>query len=105
MSEVTPAEWRKHCFALGVAAVLSSLLIGAEKTAAEQYVMTADANTAAIAGGSVAAKLPLAYAIRVVKLSSDRLKLRGLIDTALWLTKKMGRTLPGLVSRAGGFPK
>jgi hydroxymethylglutaryl-CoA lyase len=33
------------------------------------------------------------------------LKLQGLIETALWLTAKMGRTLPGLVSRAGGFPK
>ena len=33
------------------------------------------------------------------------LKLDGLIDTAKWLSIKMGRTLPGLVSRAGGFPK
>jgi hydroxymethylglutaryl-CoA lyase len=33
-------------------------------------------------------------------LSLDRL-----IDTAKWLTGKMGRALPGLVSRAGGFPK
>ncbi len=33
------------------------------------------------------------------------LSLDGLIDTAKWLTTKMGRTLPGLVSRAGGFPK
>ena len=33
-------------------------------------------------------------------LSLDRL-----IDTARWLSAKMGRTLPGLVSRAGGFPK
>jgi hydroxymethylglutaryl-CoA lyase len=33
------------------------------------------------------------------------LRLQGLIETAQWLTKKMGRTLPGLVSRAGGFPK
>ncbi len=34
-----------------------------------------------------------------------RLKLQGLIDAAQWLSGKMGRTLPGLVSRAGGFPK
>lgn len=33
------------------------------------------------------------------------LSLDGLIDAAQWLGKKMGRTLPGLVSRAGGFPK
>ena len=33
------------------------------------------------------------------------LSLDGLIDTAKWLSGKMGRTLPGLVSRAGGFPK
>ncbi|MEO9971225.1 MAG: hydroxymethylglutaryl-CoA lyase [Hyphomonadaceae bacterium] len=25
-------------------------------------------------------------------------------DTALWLTERMGRQLPGMVSRAGGFP-
>ena len=34
-----------------------------------------------------------------------RLKLDGLIETAKWLSVKMGRTLPGLVSRAGGFPR
>jgi hydroxymethylglutaryl-CoA lyase len=28
-----------------------------------------------------------------------------LIDAAVWLSGKMGRKLPGLVSRAGGFPK
>lgn len=33
------------------------------------------------------------------------LSLDGLIDTAKWLGEKMGRRLPGLVSRAGGFPK
>lgn len=33
------------------------------------------------------------------------LSLDGLIETAKWLTGKMGRTLPGLVSRAGGFPR
>ena len=33
------------------------------------------------------------------------LKLQELIETAKWLSLKMGRTLPGLVSRAGGFPK
>jgi len=33
------------------------------------------------------------------------LSLDELIETAKWLGQKMGRTLPGLVSRAGGFPK
>ena len=33
------------------------------------------------------------------------ISLDGLIETAKWLGGKMGRTLPGLVSRAGGFPK
>lgn len=33
------------------------------------------------------------------------LKLDKLIDAAKWLSVKMGRPLPGLVSRAGGFPK
>ena len=33
------------------------------------------------------------------------LKLQALIETAQWLSGKMGRTLPGLVSRAGDFPK
>jgi hydroxymethylglutaryl-CoA lyase len=33
------------------------------------------------------------------------LKLERLIATAQWLTGKMGRPLPGLVSRAGDFPK
>lgn len=33
------------------------------------------------------------------------LSLDGLIETAKWLGQKMGRQLPGLVSRAGGFPK
>lgn len=33
------------------------------------------------------------------------MSLDGLIEAAQWLSKKMGRTLPGLVSRAGGFPK
>ncbi|OYX48668.1 MAG: hydroxymethylglutaryl-CoA lyase [Alphaproteobacteria bacterium 32-64-14] len=32
------------------------------------------------------------------------LSLDGLIETAKWLGQKMGRQLPGLVSRAGGFP-
>jgi hydroxymethylglutaryl-CoA lyase len=33
------------------------------------------------------------------------LRLERLINTASWLSEKMGRKLPGLVSRAGGFPK
>lgn len=32
------------------------------------------------------------------------LRLGGLIDAARWLSGKMARPLPGLVSRAGGFP-
>lgn len=31
--------------------------------------------------------------------------LDGLIDTAQWLSKLMEKTLPGMVSKAGGFPK
>ena len=31
--------------------------------------------------------------------------LNGLMDAAHWLSGRMGRKLPGLVSRAGGFPK
>src|SRR5215510_6552611 len=33
------------------------------------------------------------------------LSLQGLIETAHWLSDKMERPLPGLVSRAGGFPQ
>lgn len=33
------------------------------------------------------------------------IRLDGLIETAKWLGVKMNRQLPGLVSRAGGFPK
>lgn len=33
------------------------------------------------------------------------LSLDGLIETAGWLSHRMGRSLPGLVSRAGGFPR
>jgi hydroxymethylglutaryl-CoA lyase len=33
------------------------------------------------------------------------LDLNKLIDAVQWLGPKMGRQLPGLVSRAGGFPK
>lgn len=32
------------------------------------------------------------------------LNLASLIDSARWLSQRMGRSLPGLVSRAGGFP-
>ena len=31
--------------------------------------------------------------------------LNKLISTSQWLSKKMGKTLPGMVSRAGGFPE
>ena len=30
--------------------------------------------------------------------------LQGLIDTAKWLEPQLGHALPGMVSRAGGFP-
>jgi hydroxymethylglutaryl-CoA lyase len=33
------------------------------------------------------------------------LDLGGLIEGAKWLSQRMGRSLPGLVSRAGGFPE
>jgi len=33
------------------------------------------------------------------------LQLEKLVDTARWLSQRMGRSLPGLVSRAGSFPK
>lgn len=33
------------------------------------------------------------------------LSLDGLIETVGWLSHRMGRSLPGLVSRAGGFPR
>jgi hydroxymethylglutaryl-CoA lyase len=36
---------------------------------------------------------------------STGLDLEMLIDAGQWLTGVMGRTLPGMVSRAGGFPK
>lgn len=102
MSEVTPAEWRKHCFAwglafLGLPALFSPLLLRAERVAAEQYSAMADANTAAIAGGAVAAKLPLTYSIRVIKQSPDRLKLRGTVAT-----KEDHKALLGLVK--ANFP-
>lgn len=35
---------------------------------------------------------------------STGVRLEGLIETARWLAGRMGRPLPGLVSRAGGFP-
>jgi hypothetical protein len=102
MSEVTPAEWRKHCFAwglafLGLPALLSPLLVRADRVAAEQYTAMADANTAAIAGGSVAAKLPLTYSIRIIKQSPDRLKLKGNVAT-----KEDHKALLGLVKAS--FP-
>ena len=102
MSEVTPAEWRKHFFICGVAlcaapALISSLVVRADRAAAEQYPAMADANTAAIAGGAVAAKLPVTYSIRVIKQSSEKLKLKGLVAT-----KDDHRTLLGLIKAS--FP-
>jgi hypothetical protein len=86
MSEATPAEWRKRIFAcgftlLGLPALISPLLTKADRAAAEQSNSVANANTAAIAGGTADANPPVAYSIRVTKLSSEKLKLKGLVAT------------------------
>ncbi len=36
--------------------------------------------------------------------AASGLELEALIDTATWLSGRMGRVLPGMTSRAGGFP-
>jgi hypothetical protein len=102
MSEVTPAEWRKHFLVgglalLGLPALTSSPLVGPHRALAEQHTAIGDANTAAIAGGAVAAKLPVTYSIRVIKQSPDKLKLRGLV-----IAKEDHKALLGLVKAS--FP-
>jgi hydroxymethylglutaryl-CoA lyase len=77
----------------------------------EMGVATLDASIAGIGGcpfapnatGNVATE-DLQYMLQRSGVETG-LKLDCLIDTAKWLSGKMGRTLPGLVSRAGGFPK
>jgi hypothetical protein len=102
MSEVTPAEWRKHFFACGMAvwgltALIWPLLLKADAVFAEQNTAMADANTAAIPGGSTAAKLPAVYSVRLIKQAADKLKLKGLVAT-----KDDHKVLLGLVKAS--FP-
>jgi hydroxymethylglutaryl-CoA lyase len=77
----------------------------------EMGAATLDASIAGIGGcpfapnatGNVATE-DLQYMLQRSGVETG-LKLDGLIDAAKWLSSRMGRTLPGLVSRAGGFPK
>ena len=95
MSEVTPAEWRKHCFVsgliiLGLPAILSPLPLGAETMTAEQHVATANAD--GVAEGVSPTKAATAYSIRVIKQGPDRLKLKGVVAS-----REDHRALLGLV--------
>jgi hydroxymethylglutaryl-CoA lyase len=54
------------------------------------------------AAGNIATE-DLAYMLNRSNVSCG-LDLNRLIDAARWLGAKMGRTLPSMVSRAGGFP-
>jgi hydroxymethylglutaryl-CoA lyase len=77
----------------------------------EMGVATLDASIAGIGGcpfapnatGNVATE-DLQYMLQRSGVETG-LNLEGLIGAAKWLSGKMERTLPGLVSRAGGFPK
>jgi hydroxymethylglutaryl-CoA lyase len=77
----------------------------------ESGATTIDASIAGIGGCPFAPNATGNVATEDVQYMLQRsgvetgLKLDGLIETAKWLSVKMGRTLPGLVSRAGGFPK
>lgn len=77
----------------------------------EAGATTIDASIAGIGGCPFAPNATGNVATEDVQFMLQRsgvetgLSLDGLIETAKWLTTKMGRTLPGLVSRAGGFPK
>ncbi len=77
----------------------------------ESGAATLDASIAGIGGCPFAPNATGNVATEDVQYMLQRsgietgLKLARLIDTAKWLSVKMGRTLPGLVSRAGGFPK
>ena len=77
----------------------------------ESGATTIDASIAGIGGCPFAPNATGNVATEDVQYMLQRsgvetgLKLDGLIETAKWLSVKMGRTLPGLVSRAGGFPR
>jgi hydroxymethylglutaryl-CoA lyase len=77
----------------------------------EAGATTLDASIAGIGGCPFAPNATGNVAMEDVQYMLQRsgvetgLSLDRLIETAKWLTTKMGRTLPGLVSRAGGFPK
>jgi hydroxymethylglutaryl-CoA lyase len=79
--------------------------------AVEAGVTTIDASIGGIGGCPFAPNATGNVATEDVQYMLQRsavetgLKLEGLIATAQWLTGKMGRALPGLVSRAGDFPK
>lgn len=79
--------------------------------AAEAGAATIDASIGGIGGCPFAPNATGNVATEDVQYMLQRsgvetgLSLDGLIDAAQWLGRKMGRTLPGLVSRAGGFPK
>lgn len=78
---------------------------------AESGASTIDASIAGIGGCPFAPNATGNVATEDVQYMLQRsgiktgLMLTGLIETARWLSTKMGRPLPGLVSRAGGFPK
>lgn len=77
----------------------------------EAGVTTVDASIGGIGGCPFAPNATGNVATEDVQYMLQRsgietgLDLDGLIDTARWLGVKMNRQLPGLVSRAGGFPK
>ena len=77
----------------------------------ESGAATLDASIAGIGGCPFAPNATGNVATEDVQYLLERsgvetgLKLQGLVETAQWLSNNMGRTLPGLVSRAGGFPK
>lgn len=77
----------------------------------ESGATTIDASIAGIGGCPFAPNATGNVATEDVQYMLQRsgvetgLKLDELIETAKWLSMKMGRTLPGLVSRAGSFPK
>jgi hydroxymethylglutaryl-CoA lyase len=77
----------------------------------EAGAATLDASIGGIGGCPFAPKATGNVATEDVQYMLQRsgvetgLKLQKLIETAQWLSDKMGRALPGLVSRAGGFPQ
>lgn len=85
---------------------VANVLAGAEAGAA-----TIDASIGGIGGcpfapnatGNVATEDVL-YMLQREGIETG-VSLDGVIEVARWLSERMGRPLPGLVSRAGGFPK